>query len=123
MKRSAILVIALIWGTAPLMGFAASKPDARFIYDHKGKRDPFFATVEQVEEVTGPVDTTSPSERIKQLGITVTSIVWDANNPAVLIGDAILEVGHEVKGVIIRAIEKDFVVFEVEGELVEVPIS
>ena len=49
--------------------------------------------------------------------------MWDSRKPAILINDEILEEGDTVQGVIIRNIEQDYVVFEIDSELVEVPIN
>lgn len=97
----------------------------KFVYDSKGKRDPFFK--EEVVKESGSIEPVeknlSPMEKLNNKGISVSSIVWDPRNPAILINDDILEVGDSIKGVVIRAIEKEFVVFEIDGELVEVPMT
>ena len=98
----------------------------KFTYDSKGKRDPFYAVEEAkpVEEGVQPVaQTISAKDKLAKKGIVVSSIMWDSKKPVILINDEILEEGDTVQGVIIRNIEQDYVVFEIDGELVEVPIA
>lgn len=97
----------------------------KFVYDSKGKRDPFFKeeVIKESGDITPVEKNLSPMEKLNNKGITVSSIVWDPRNPAILINDDILEVGDSIKGVVIRAIEKEFVVFEIDGELIEVPMT
>lgn len=98
----------------------------KFTYDSKGKRDPFYAVEEAkpAEDGVQPVvQALTPKEKLAKKGIVVSSIMWDAKKPAILINDEILEEGDTVQGVIIRNIEQDYVVFEIDGELVEVPIN
>jgi hypothetical protein len=117
-RFSACLVLA-----SSLLGVARADKKEKFIYDSKGKRDPFFPITSVREEaVKERTQYLSPRQKLEKKGIVVTSIVWDPVNPAILINDDILEIGDTVQGVIIRAIEQDYVVFEVDGELVEVPL-
>ncbi len=99
----------------------------KFSYDSKGKRDPFVSIDSAPKEQTVEAQVAlTPADKLKQKGITITSIVWDARNPSILIGDDILGVGQTIPNhsdVIIRDIEKDYVVFEVDGEMVEVTIT
>lgn len=96
----------------------------KFMYDSKGKRDPFFPVSQAIKSDVGPKDLSlSPIEKLKAKGVHVSSIIWSENNPSILINDDILEVGQSFKGIVIRAIERDFVVFEVDGEVVEYPIN
>ena len=98
----------------------------KFTYDSKGKRDPFYGVEEAkpAEDGVQPVvQTMSAKDKLAKKGIIVSSIMWDAKKPAILINDEILEEGDTVQGVIIRNIEQDYVVFEIDGELVEVPIN
>ena len=125
MRHLLIIGMVALWAFSA-NSFAAEDSQKKFQYDSKGKRDPFVPIdAREVEtETIQPVDAgLTPKEKLENKGIVVSSIVWDANNPAILIGDSILEVGQTVKGVIIRAIEKDYVVFEVDGELVEIPFT
>lgn len=97
---------------------------AKFTYDAKGRRDPFFIQdVKQTGEVRAVEHILTPKEKLAQRNIVVSSIVWDPRRPAILINDEILEEGSTIQGVIIRTIEKEYVVFEIDGELVEMPIS
>lgn len=123
-KNIFLTVFALIFVSS--LAFAASEKRDKFTYDSKGKRDPFFQTdtapqVEEPGQKTAPAMT--PKEKLAKRGIVVSSIMWDKKKPAILINDEILEEGDTVQGVIIRTIEKDYVVFEIEGELVEVPVA
>lgn len=98
----------------------------KFTYDSKGKRDPFFAIEEAKPADDGiqpVVQTLSPKDKLAKKGIVINSIMWDSKKPAILINDEILEEGDTVQGVIIRNIEQDYVVFEIDSELVEVPIN
>jgi len=96
-----------------------------FIYDSQGKRDPFFKVSEVKENNTIEYAETSltPKQKLAKLGVFPSSIIYDENSPAILIGDEILEVGSTIKGVIIRAIEKDYVVFEIDGEITEYSLN
>lgn len=114
-----VLLISLPWAIA-------EDDQRKFQYDSKGKRDPFIPIDERVQEsetIELIDEGMTPAEKLKSRGIHVNSIVWDATSPVILVGDNLLEVGQSIQGVIIRAIERDFVVFEVDGELVEVPLS
>lgn len=98
----------------------------KFTYDSKGKRDPFYALEEAkpTEDGVQPVaKAVSAKEKLAQKGIIVSSIMWDSRKPAILINDEILEEGDTVQGVIIRNIEQDYVVFEIDAELIEVPMN
>ena len=98
----------------------------KFTYDSKGKRDPFYAIEESKpadDGVQPVVSVLSPKDKLTKKGIVVNSIMWDSKKPAILINDEILEEGDTVQGVIIRNIEQDYVVFEIDAELVEVPIN
>jgi hypothetical protein len=95
----------------------------KFIYDSKGKRTPFFHVNAALQ---GTIITTvagaNAVDKLKQMGITITAILWDAKNPNILVGDDILSLGQTIPAhdnVIIRKIEKDYVIFEVDGEMVE----
>lgn len=102
---------------------SVSGKSEKFMYDSKGKRDPFFYIEEKVEQKTEVSVVMTPKEKLKQKGVIVSSIVWDPNNPAILVNDDILEVGDAVQGVVIRAIEQEYVVFEIDGELIEIPMN
>jgi hypothetical protein len=99
----------------------------KFIYDSKGKRTPFYH-VSAAQQETGitAVKGVTAVDKLKEMGITITSIVWDAKNPSILVGDDILGLGQTIpahNNVIIRRIEKDYAIFEVDGEMVEMSID
>ena len=72
---------------------AENNQKEKFIYDSRGKKDPFYPLSDRPKEKKNDEtdDDLSPKEKLKQKGIFVSSIVWDPNNPAILIGDNILE--------------------------------
>ncbi|MBN2144560.1 MAG: hypothetical protein JW774_08045 [Candidatus Aureabacteria bacterium] len=111
-----------------LCGESTVSKKENFVYDSKGKRDPFFA----VSEDTGPkvpepsLDELTGRQKLEKAGIKLNTIVWDMKRPAILVDgdDNIYGIGDRVKGIaVIRTVEKEYVVFEVDGELVEVTIQ
>lgn len=125
MKLKIIILTISVLGLFSCFADPVDKKE-KFTYDSKGKRDPFYAIEEAkpAEDGVQPVaQSLSPKDKLAQKGIVVSSIMWDSKKPAILINDEILEEGDTVQGVIIRNIEQDYVVFEIDGELVEVPIA
>ncbi len=97
----------------------------KFNYDSQGKRDPFFS-IDSIPKDTEVLGTTAVTAAEKIKDIHITSIIYGPPNSSILIGDDILSVGQTIPGysnVMIRKIDKDYVVFEVDGEMVESSIA
>jgi len=116
-------VLSLIIGMLIIPSFNIMAKE--FIYDSQGKRDPFFkiSAVKESTNIEYSETSLTPKQKLNKLGVFPSSIIYDENSPAILIGDDILEVGSTIKGVIIRAIEKDYVVFEIDGEITEYSLN
>ena len=116
-------VLSLIIGILIIPSFNIMAKE--FIYDSQGKRDPFFkiSAVKESTNIEYSETSLTPKQKLNKLGVFPSSIIYDENSPAILIGDDILEVGSTIKGVIIRAIEKDYVVFEIDGEITEYSLN
>ena len=126
MKLKTIMTVLVLLNIFSCFAESGTDKKEKFTYDSKGKRDPFFAIEEAkpMDDGVQPlVQTLSPKDKLAKKGIVINSIMWDSKKPATLINDEILEEGDTVQGVIIRNIEQDYVVFEIDSELVEVPIN
>lgn len=110
-----------------------SEEKDKFRYDEKGKRDPFFKVeVPLPDEICSKCgkkyencicEDKDPIVEIKELGLLPNAIMMGDGDPAILVGDDILGIGDAKGPIIVRDIDKSYVVYEFKGELVEIAIS
>ena len=98
---------------------ASLSAEEGFEYDAKGKRDPFVPLV-SVEGVY-----MSDAEGISGIkDISLEGIVWDEiSGSAAIVNGEIMKEGEEIGSVKLLKIQKDGVIFEVEGEAVKVDLT
>lgn len=103
--RLSILLI-FVFGLAPL---AAEEP---FIYDDKGKRDPFVPLVDKDGHYLLDTGTLYSFDELKLFGI-----LWDPEGKSsALINDEVLAVGEAISGFVVQDITKDKVVIYKNGK-------
>ena len=118
MKKIGMLIFAallLLSGVA--RAFAAAEA---FVYDPKGKRDPFLPP----SETGKPVADVEVTGKLAELrGIEVQGIIWDEKNPLAMIQDEIIAEGQDFKGAKVLKIELHSVTFEFKGEKVRIEVK
>ncbi|MCC6449937.1 MAG: hypothetical protein IT574_05190 [Candidatus Aureabacteria bacterium] len=95
-----------------------------FVYDSHGRRNPFLPPVEEKkQEEIAVEESVVDIEPFRAWFIEHTSgVLFDPENPRVLIGDEIVEIGEEVNGCTIVEIRPDGFVFIFANQRVEVPL-
>ena len=95
----------------------------RFVYDSHGRRNPFLPPEEKKEEEIVVEESVVDIEPFRTWFIEHTSgVLFDPENPRVLIGDEIVEIGQEVNGCTIAEIRPDGFVFIFANQRVDVPL-
>jgi len=117
MKRiSWIFLISLLGWLCP--NIIHSETDS-FIYDSKGRRDPFSIVVAlKIEEFDK-----DPSAKLLELSqIEIQGILWDSASPLVMVKDEILSVGEEINQAKILEIDPNQVILEYKGEKITLTV-
>lgn len=106
-------VITVLLVTAVLLA------EENFEYNAKGKRDPF------VPLVSGEGGYMSDAEGISGIkDVRLEGIVWDEKRGSIaVINGEIVKEGQEIGSVRLLKIQKDGVIFEVEGEAIRVELT
>jgi hypothetical protein len=90
-------------------------------YDNHGKRSPFVPPPPPAHGAVGvDVDTSALEAWFVQ---NLDGVIWDRENPYVLIKDDIVTIGGEVRGCTIVEIKPDGIVFMYGKKRVEVPFK
>ena len=116
--RTIIVLIAIL--SINMVNIRASEINISFNYPATGLRDPFVpssaSTPKQVEEEE------NADNILAQKHLKVEGILWDPNDPYVIINDNILRVGDEIEGIMILKIEKESVTFGYKDKTLVVPL-
>ena len=114
MGRVKILFAGIVIFTA-VFAFA----EEGFKYDAKGNRDPFMPLVSE-----GGVYVSDAYGITGIKDVRLEGIVWDeAENSVAIINGEIVKEGQEIGSVKVLKIEKDGVVFDVDGENVKIELD
>jgi len=117
MKRiSWIFLISLVGWMCP--DIIHSETDS-FIYDSKGKRDPYSIVVPLMSRE----DNKDPSAKLLELSqLEIQGILWDSVSPLIMIKDKILAVGEEINQAKILEIDPNQVILEYKGEKITLTV-
>jgi len=117
MKRiSWIFLISLVGWMCP--DIIHSETDS-FIYDSKGKRDPYSIVV----PLMSGEDNKDPSAKLLELSqLEIQGILWDSASPLIMIKDKILAVGEEINQAKILEIDPNQVILEYKGEKITLTV-
>jgi len=90
-----------------------------FVYDSKGRRDPFSIVVSLKP---GEIDK-NPSAKLLELSqIEIQGILWDSTSPLVMVKDEILAIGEEINQAKIVEIDPNQVILEYKGEKITLTV-
>lgn len=78
-------------------------------------RDPFVPEAERPDAQASRQDSGASSFDTKS-SIRISGVIYDNNNPLVLIGDKIFKVGDRYKEAVIKQITDQYVVMEIDGK-------
>ena len=101
--------------------FSEEKGPGKFVYDARGRRDPFVPLYDK-DSATGLRKAFTPPEREIRLpiAIEIRGILWNGSEYFAIINDKVMSKGKNIGEVWIREIEKDRVILEYkEKELIE----
>lgn len=84
-----------------------------FIYDSRGRKDPFSPPVVKEAEKAGAEVLT---------GVRLEGIIWDEKNPMAIINDKVAGIGDTVSGAKVVEIRQNEVVFDVNGQRISVKL-
>lgn len=118
MKKFKGVVLIGILGAGIVL--AAPAQDKSFLYDSKGKKDPFAPYTGRVEEAKD-VEVAGKLSELKAL--EVQGIIWDAVSPYAIIEDEIFQKGQEFRGARVVEIEPQKVILEYRGERVVLQVK
>lgn len=112
-KLTLVLIFTACWGMA-------DQGEKAFVYDAKGKKDPFSppglsATPLTDVEISGKMNELKKTE--------IQGIVWDEKNPMAMINDEIIIKGQEFKGAKVVDIRQHAVIMEFKGEVITLDVK
>lgn len=84
-----------------------------FVYDSHGKKDPFGPPV---------VTTAEKTDEEVLSGVKLEGIIWDEKKPLAVINDKVVAAGDEVGGAKVIEIKQHEVLFDVDGQIVQVKL-
>lgn len=88
--------------------------EAGFVYNSKGKRDPFIRISVSTQTMSQDPDL---QNEIGFDQVVLEGIVWDDLEPLAIINGSILAVGQTISGFMLDTIESDKIVLRKNGEL------
>lgn len=94
--------------------FVSAAGRQRYIYDSKGRRDPFIPLVDKTGFRT---DFSPPEERVRlPFEVGIKGILWNGREYYAIINDEVRKKGQNLGDIKIKDIEKDKVVLEYAGK-------
>lgn len=110
MKHFIRLLIFLLF-TFSFCGFSLGQPEEPFIYDDKGRRDPFGPLVDENGRYLLGADVIYSSDELHLSGI-----LWDPQGrSSCLINDQVARAGESIYGFTVKNITKDTVTISKNG--------
>jgi len=117
-KANKILVFLVLNFVVIFHFVQASEVNVNFVYTETGLRDPFVPS----DLVTNEALPKDSGNFLSQKSLKLEGIMWDPDDPYVIINDEILRVGDEIEGVTILKIEKESVTFGYKDKTVVMPL-
>ncbi|MFC1698534.1 hypothetical protein ACFL1I_01075 [Candidatus Omnitrophota bacterium] len=108
MKQIVLLLISLLVTT----GFIFAQGQGAFIYDDKGRRDPFFALVDQHGRYRSGQEVSYYSENLNLSGI-----LWDPRGASsAVINGEVVKLGDPVAGFVLKEVTENSITVSKDGQ-------
>lgn len=123
-KSKFILLIEMfVYALSTSLVLAQPPSQERFIYDSRGKRDPFIPLLDSNSPTGLRTIFTRPGEQVRlPVEIKLSGILWNGKEYFAIINDEVLKKGQYVGKVKVAEIEKDRVIVEYAGQNFVIPL-